>query len=174
MSEPKKPLEQVLDLFVYAPLGFLMNADEVIPNLIERGRQQVTMARMFGQMAVKQGQVEASKAATKLQGQASEVVGQLSGARTPNNRAAGAPAPATVPATRAAAPAAAPDAAVEPSEPAPGVESLAIPDYDSLSASQVVPRLEGLSGVELDSVRAYEAANRGRKTILSKISALQG
>jgi len=168
VSEAKKPLEQVLDLFVYAPLGFLMNADEVIPNLIERGRQQVTMARMFGQMAVKQGQVEASKAANRLQDQASGVVGQLSGNRD-GNRGSAPAAP-----TAAPAPAAAPEVTAEPAEPAPGVESLAIPDYDSLSASQVVPRLDGLSGAELDSVRAYEAANRGRKTILSKISALQG
>jgi hypothetical protein len=50
---------------------------------------------------------------------------------------------------------------------------LAIPDYDSLSASQVVPRLESLSDSELDAVRAYESANRGRKTILNKIDQLQ-
>jgi hypothetical protein len=168
VSEPKKPLEQVLDLFVYAPLGFLMNADEVIPNLIERGRQQVTMARMFGQMAVKQGQVEASKAANRLQDQATEVVGQLS--NRGGGKSAAAPAPAAAPVAQAAAPV----AETEPAEPAPGVDSLAIPDYDSLSASQVVPRLDGLSKAELDSVRAYESANRGRKTILSKISALPG
>jgi hypothetical protein len=38
----------------------------------------------------------------------------------------------------------------------------------------VVPRLEGLSGTELTAVREYEAAHRGRKTILSKIAQLQG
>jgi hypothetical protein len=51
---------------------------------------------------------------------------------------------------------------------------LAIPDYDALSASQVVPRLAGLAGDELDAVRRYEGANRGRKTILSKIAQLDG
>ena len=51
--------------------------------------------------------------------------------------------------------------------------TLAIPDYDSLSASQVVPRLESLSDAELDAVREYEASNRGRKTILNKIDQLQ-
>jgi len=70
-------------------------------------------------------------------------------------------------------PPAAPAGAAKPAVPAPGVATLAVPDYDSLSASQVVPRLEGLSVTELDAVRAYEAANRGRKTILSKIAALQ-
>ena len=56
----------------------------------------------------------------------------------------------------------------------PGAAELAITDYDSLSASQVVPRLEGLSDAELAAVRDYEAAHRGRKTILSKIAQLQG
>ncbi|MGI8663593.1 MAG: hypothetical protein ACR2LQ_10335 [Acidimicrobiales bacterium] len=176
MSEPKKPLEQVIDLFIYAPLGLLMNADEVIPNLIERGRQQVTMARMFGQMAVQQGQVEAGKAATKLQDQASEVVGQITGTRSTSRPETPRPVATSAPSTGNAQPARAPRPAptlARPS-PAPEVAALAIPDYDSLSASQVVPRLEGLAPGELDAVRTYEGANRGRKTILSKITALQG
>ena len=56
----------------------------------------------------------------------------------------------------------------------PDAGSLGITDYDALSASQVVPRLAGLAAGELDAVRLYEAAHRGRKTILSKIAQLQG
>ena len=55
----------------------------------------------------------------------------------------------------------------------PTVAELAIPDYDNLSASQVVPRLAGLSTDELEAVRRYEAAGRGRKTILNKVAQLQ-
>ncbi len=66
-----------------------------------------------------------------------------------------------------------PGPAAPPAPAAPGADELAIPDYDALSASQVVPRLAGLAGEELDAVRRYEAANRGRKTILSKIAQLQ-
>jgi hypothetical protein len=36
-----------------------------------------------------------------------------------------------------------------------------------------VNRLAGLSSAELESVRLYELANRGRKTILSKVAQLQ-
>jgi hypothetical protein len=50
---------------------------------------------------------------------------------------------------------------------------LAIPGYDSLSASQVVQRLGGLSSEELEAVRQYESTTRGRRTILSKIAQLQ-
>jgi pyruvate/2-oxoglutarate dehydrogenase complex dihydrolipoamide acyltransferase (E2) component len=177
VSDRKNPLEQAFELFVYAPLGLLFNAEEVIPQLIEKGKQQVTMARMFGELAVQQGQTEASKAISKVQEQATEVVEQLGGRR--NHQDPPAPAPARAPASSAPASAEAPAPAAPASSPAttpsgPAVATLAIPDYDSLSASQVVPRLEGLSGAELDAVRAYEAGHRGRKTILNKISQLQG
>ncbi len=56
----------------------------------------------------------------------------------------------------------------------PAVEDLAIPGYDSLSASQVVQRLAGLAAEELEAVRTYEAATRGRRTILARVSQLQG
>ena len=50
--------------------------------------------------------------------------------------------------------------------------SLAIPGYDSLSASQVVQRLEGLSLAELEEVRTHEAAHRQRRTILHRVEQL--
>lgn len=56
---------------------------------------------------------------------------------------------------------------------APAADSLAIPDYDSLSASQVVSRVRGLDDAQLAAVEAYESANRGRKTVLSKIAQLR-
>jgi hypothetical protein len=52
--------------------------------------------------------------------------------------------------------------------------SLAIPGYDALSASQVVQRLAGLSSDELEAVRRYELATRGRRTVLTRVSQLQG
>ncbi|MBA2626009.1 MAG: hypothetical protein H0U89_10445 [Acidimicrobiia bacterium] len=57
--------------------------------------------------------------------------------------------------------------------PVVAVSDLAVPSYDSLSASQVVPRLSGLTAAELEAVRTYEAANRGRKTILNRVAQLQ-
>jgi hypothetical protein len=175
MTDRKSPIEQAIDLFFYAPLGLLLNAEEVVPQLIDKGRQQVTMARMFGQFAVQQGQTEAGKAVSRLQ---NNITGPRRTPATPAT-ADGAATTATsavataAPATQTSAPVA-PPAPAEASVPAPTATALAIPDYDSLSASQVVPRLEGLATAELDEVRAYEAAHRGRKTILNKIAQLQG
>ena len=64
-----------------------------------------------------------------------------------------------------------PDTAT-PSDPRVSVPGLAIPDYDELSASQVVDRLDGLAPSALDAIRAYESAHRGRATILGKIEQL--
>lgn len=66
-----------------------------------------------------------------------------------------------------------PAAVVRAAGTAPASGELAIPGYDSLSASQVVQRLASLSGEELEAVRAYEAANRGRRTILARVAQLQ-
>ena len=54
----------------------------------------------------------------------------------------------------------------------PDSDHLAIPDYDNLSAFQVMPRLEALDPTDLDAVRAYEESTRGRRTILNKIAQL--
>ena len=83
-----------------------------------------------------------------------------------------APAP-----TPAPTPKAAPKAAMPPPDAAwradvPAAAALPIPDYDELSASQVVERLEGLDRESLDAIRAYESEHRGRNTILGKIAQL--
>lgn len=182
MPDARKPVDQLLDLVVYAPLGLLLNLDEVVPQLVEKGRQQVVMARMFGRFAVEQGGAEAKKRTAGLQERAVGLVGQFGGL-------GGAGQVADPP---MAAPAAAPRTAPAPAAPAeeiipvtieaddggapaigPDEDELAVPGYDSLAASQVVPRLAGLSGAELEAVRRYEVAHRGRKTILAKIDQLQ-
>lgn len=56
--------------------------------------------------------------------------------------------------------------------PAPDVLSLAIPGYDTLAASQVVQRLSSLRPDELEAIRRYELATRGRRTILHRIAQL--
>ena len=87
-----------------------------------------------------------------------------------------APAPPGRPQPTTTAPAPAPsdtaEAADGPAPDVPDVASLAIPDYDELSASQVVERLEGLDAASLDAIRRYESAHRGRNTILGKIAQL--
>lgn len=178
VTEPKSGLDQALELLVYAPVGLAVAARDLVPGLVERGRQQldpqVDVARTVGQLAVAQGRAQTGKVLDRALSQAQATLAQLGVLPREGASPAGQPtAPATRPpeaTTVAQAPAGAPGR----DRDGPAAAGLAIPDYDSLSASQVVPRLPNLSAAELESVRAYEDAHRGRKTVLNKIAQLQG
>ena len=174
MSTRQDPAEQLLDLLVYAPLGLLLEARDLVPKLADKGRQrmggQVTVARMIGELAVRQGQRRAEKVIQRLRQQqgwggsprADAGARPANGHRPSSSATTSAPS-APSPAHPSTAPASVTDAS-----------SLAVPGYDTLSASQVVPRLEGLSAEELQAIRAYEEATRARKTILTRIDQLRG
>jgi hypothetical protein len=49
---------------------------------------------------------------------------------------------------------------------------LPISDYDGLSATQIIDRLDGLSRGALERIRVYELAHRARRTILATIDQL--
>lgn len=195
MSDDKNPIEaavdQALDAFVYAPIGLVFDGPALFPKLVEKGRNQVQVARMMGKMAVQMGQSEAEKRIAATDGPIREMFVAM-GVVTPEQPTP-APAPTsastpstkrrstTSPAKRAPRPAgkASKKAATgtrpakqEPVEAAPA-SSLGIADYDSLSASQVVKRLRSMDAADLDAVQAYEAATRARKTILNRIAQLQ-
>lgn len=186
VTDEKTPLEQAMDVFVYAPLGLVFSARELLPTLAEKGRNQLGMFKMVGQFAAQQGQQEAEKRLGQVREQAVATLEQLASrggnGAAPASKPSAAPAPAEAVAEPVAAvvetPAEATPLTVAPA-PAPaerhGPEAaeLAIPDYDSLSASQVVPRLQGLAADELEAVRTYESDHRGRKTILNRIAQLQ-
>lgn len=201
-DDNKSPIEQALDLFLYAPLGLALTARDNLPALVEKGRQQmtaqVTMAKMVGQFAVGEAERQARKrvdtitenlAARRTPPPAESTAGETrettdateatdASAATSTGESAGATAAAN---GEASAPAEAAHSGngrashrdTAPTTPSPSSDHLAIPGYDTLSASQVVQRLAGLSGVELEAVREYEAATRGRRTILTKIAQLQ-
>jgi hypothetical protein len=171
----EQALEQALDVLVYAPIGLVFEGASLLPALVEKGKSQVTMARMVGQFAVTAGRGEATKRAGELREQAADLLARLAEVKLPGQTdapvaAPAAPAPAPAPVD---APVTPPEAPAEPAGPVVEAGALAIPDYDGLSASHVVNRLAGLSTEELETVRSYELAHRGRKTILSKIAQLQ-
>src|SRR5947209_8440896 len=164
MGDRKSPIHRALDVFVYAPLGLVVSAREMLPTLADKGREAVTNARAMGEFALGMGQEEATKVVRNL------FPDQRRSATAPVHRE-----PSTGPAsqTNAAFPSAVAGAHVaRPFPSAPAAVILAIPGYDALSASQVVPRLEGLNPSELEAVRAYEESGRGRKTVLSRIAQL--
>ena len=171
-ADEHTPIDAALELLVYAPLGFALEARTLLPRFVERGRNQVALARVVGKFAVRKGREDVEAQLVERQGQAIDLLRSL-GVVSPRPDGGPEPAP-TEP--EAPTPAAAPTPVDEPAPetgPAVDVADLAIHDYESLSASQVVPRLASLTAEELELVRRYEQAHRGRKTILNKIAQLQ-
>lgn len=191
MTERKSLFEQALDVCLYAPVGLAIAVTEELPQLIDKGRarvnSQLTMAKMVGNFAVAQGQREAERVVRQATGRAS-----AGAPPAPWDAHPGEPGPtdgdgvtagswsdgarATTAAGDRAEPAGTVTSVSETwptAMPAGGAGALAIPGYDALSASQVVQRLAGLAADELEAVRTYEAATRGRRTILNRIAQLQ-
>jgi hypothetical protein len=58
-EEEKDPVDQLIDLFVYAPVGLLYEYQEVFPKLVRRGKSQVQIAKVIGQLALNRNRSEA-------------------------------------------------------------------------------------------------------------------
>ena len=183
MSQQQNPIERAVDLFVLAPIGVACFAKDTVPTFLKmfvaRGQtelqhrrkllaDQANQYKTVGRFAVKYGGPEVRRQAeARLDGARRRGEDMLAtvpaptGVRTPPTNGATGPTPVPAPE---------PDPA--PATVGPLVSSLAIPEYDELSASQVVERLDGLVSEELDAVRDYEVAHRARNTILGKIDQL--
>ena len=180
-SQPDNLVEQLLDVAVYLPVGLYLDSKGRVEEIIDRGRahttSQVTLARMIGQFAVTFGRKELER----------RMAGRFSSAADPSEAsrpAPGAPgpvAPATTgspirpkPArsspTRSRASAAKPVTSARPASS--GATALGIDGYDTLAASQVIARLDGLTAGQLAAVGRHEAQNRNRKTILGRVEQL--
>jgi hypothetical protein len=153
--------EQVADLILFAPLGLALEARRLYPELAARGRRQLLFTRTVGKYAIKRGQDRVDDLLATGVGLVSAF---LPTPDSPQDAAADPEAAETAVNLMSV-----PD--LEP-EPGPDPDHLAIPDYDSLSAFQVMPRLEALDPGDLDAVREYEESTRGRRTILNKIAQL--
>jgi hypothetical protein len=180
VPDDRPATEQALDLLVYGPIGLAMYVRDTAPSFLKlfvaRGRSvvgdqrknvegQLGQARSVGEVASAYGGPQVLRLVTdqlaNAKAKAEEAInalGSLTGtADAPGPRAA--PSPSATPSSSAA--------------PRAGESGgLAIRDYDELSASQVVDRLDGLSRPELDAIREYETSHRARNTVLGKIEQL--
>jgi hypothetical protein len=177
-DDSKGPVGQAVEALVYAPIGLFFEGPRLLPELIQQGKTHARNARVFGKFAVQHGQGELRRRLATFEEQASDVL-RAFGVTGDGEDSAPSSAPSGSSTATVGSAASAAGSAPSTGSPAsngdasPVVGELAITDYDSLSASQVVTRLAGLAGDELEAVRAYEVAHRGRKTILNKIAQLQ-
>jgi hypothetical protein len=190
LNAPDRPgaKDRLLDLFVFAPVGIALTLVEELPSLVEKGRNRIegrsATARVVGQFAVQIGSREVSRRVRQvLDPEAAKPASPARPARPPRpatpareaNENEQLSAPPPVP-PRGATVSDSPRSDLRVDAPSPNgqahVGDLAIPAYDTLSASQVVKLLAGLSEDELIEVRAHERSNRHRATILNRVEQL--
>ena len=181
-EDEQNPVDQLVDLFVYAPVGLLYEYEEVLPKLIKRGKSQVQLARVLGQMAAKGrsggGQVDLAEVASTILGRAVTEFGSLMGlapdqkAEFDEESAGDASDPEDLDDDDRSAESVASGAG----EVAPRdgeTETMPIAGYDELTAREIIALLDGLSPSQLQVVRGHELANRSRKTVLAKLDRLE-
>lgn len=172
-EEERSRLEDALDLLVYAPVGLAISAVEELPKMIERGRDvlesSVGTARVIGRVAVNQGRVEINRIVSQWNDLGSVL---RSGAMNSRPARQDSAAPAPLHDASPPDPTARPVSRAVKRAPAPPSD-LGIPGYESLSASQVVSRLDGLTPEQRAAVKDYESATRGRRTILGRIAQIE-
>lgn len=179
MPDDRPVTEQALDLLVYGPIGLAMYVRDTAPSFLKlfvaRGRavvddQRKTVEGHLGQ-ARSVGEVASAYGGPQVWRLVSD---RLAQARTRAEEAL--EALGTLASTPEPPPATGTSPGPQPRRTGDGGRGpragLAIPDYDELSASQVVDRLDGLSRGELDAIREYETSHRARNTVLGKIEQL--
>jgi hypothetical protein len=150
---------RAVEFAVYVPVGIACYLRDVAPTLIT-----VLKARGQGEVSRRGEHIGDAVRHVRTRGEALIAFG-LPHRGAPHERVPAEPAESD------AAPAPVDDLAAARTDRAAAAQ-LAIPGYDSLSASQVVDHLQGLEPDELEAVRRYEAAHRNRRTILGKIEQL--
>lgn len=159
----RDPLEVARELFVYAPIGAAAKLSKDLPGLIEEGRARYGMAKVVGTFAAQQSRrqfEERLKSATH-------------GFWNPPTSSASPTADSTATETTATVVA---DVVMEEADveapPTSDVAGLPVPRYDTLSATQVLSHLAGLTVEQRSTVAEFERNTRNRRTILNRIEQL--
>jgi hypothetical protein len=159
----ERAIERLLDLTVFGPLGFALEARQLMPELAARGRRhveaQLQAVRSVGDLAAQLGHRERPPHPTPERTRpdpTQPVRTQPDGTGEIEVRIIDE------------------SGDVEQRDEADSAAGMSLPiaGYDALAASQVVARLAGLTPDERAQVRTYEAAHRGRRTILHRAGQL--
>ncbi len=154
-SKEKDQAEQLLDFLLYAPVGLALEAVDNLPKYVERGKSQVTIGRFLAKTVAKRGTATIETAGEKVINDLGQVFVDFFGIDLTADD----------------------DAKIVDAEVVEAVETgddhLAIDEYDSQAAAQIVKLLSQLAPDELDAVEAYELENRNRVTILRKVTQLR-
>ena len=188
-SKEKEDLD-LLDVMLYAPVGFLYEYRKVMPQLVKKGRSQMQLGMFIGRMAASKGGAGAERAAADALTTMATIAargitefGQAVGLAPPDDEAS----PSEVITTELPPPPP-PSARAKPTPDAPAKKKaskkpakkaatssgprLPIAGYDELTAREVVALVADLTPAQRARLRKHEESNRNRKTILAKLDRL--
>lgn len=190
-DQQRSPVDELVDLLVYAPVGLLYEYEEVIPKLVRRGKSQVHLAKAVGEMALGRGGTDSlgvvAEAVASMLARRITEIGASIGLAPPtgfeDEAATDGPAASVEVDEPVASEAEEPAVSAEADEPAapvadePADELDAelpppIASYDTLTAREIIGLLDDLDPAQLARVRAHEEAGRARKTVLGKLDRL--
>ena len=155
------PVEQLLNLFLYAPIGLFSKGSEALPELVERGRTQASNARVIGQFALGATNAKARKSLSDAEAHFQEFLRIVGESARPSSKASESSSSSSS-TTKATA-----EASVNH-----GVDDL-VENYDNLTAAQILPFLAPLGAEQLERVETYEQSQRARKTVLNRLRQLR-
>lgn len=149
-SASRLPLDvrRCVDIIVFAPIGLGTVLVEDGPAAVRRAQQELRNARFVGRIAVDRGVAGLRR---RIDDVATPTTPEIIGIEPAADRTPLEPS--------------SPDADLDP-------DGLALPDYDTLPAIDIVDKLEHLTVAERVSIGEYEQAHRRRRTVLGKLAQL--
>ncbi|WP_298209507.1 hypothetical protein [Ferrimicrobium sp.] len=166
--------QEVVDRLIYQPIGLLAAVVKTLPNAAEEGRRVVQgplqTAKFVGDMAAGVMKARYGSQINDLEERVSDVRRTVEGAadlvfRTAQSRVGGFGTSAPQPEPES------PETNVHEAE---GSETVGgIVGYESMTAAEVISKLEGLTLVQLGEVEAFELEHRRRRTVLGRVSKLR-
>jgi hypothetical protein len=157
------PVEQLLDLILYAPIGLVAKGVDSFPDLAKRGRANAANARVIGQFALGATNTKARSAIADAEQHIAAFLAIVAESASPKRSSSRDAGETTTP----------------PAEPVRvTVDELAVEEliggYDAMTAAQILPLLSKLDHAQRDQIERYERSHRARKTVLNRLRQLQG
>ena len=158
-AEPLDPpvvVRAAVDVLVFALLGLGTKLVEDAPDAVGKAQRELSNARFIGRLAVDQG-IKQVRSRFEPSGSSPDQPPGRGG--VPNG-------------SKQRLPAAQIDCSDDPGASDLVAGDLALPDYDTLPAIDIVVKLDTLDDAARDAIERYESANRQRRTVLGKLAQL--
>lgn len=158
-DDREQSVERLLDLFLYAPIGLVATGSENLDEYIRKGRERAMVARTMGEFALRGMDDRLAGSLAGMEGMVREFLRIVVASSNPARPGAAAAGGMTV-------------ADSADGDERAGVDDL-IDGYDTMTARDILLRLDGLDESALARIEIHETAGRNRSTVLARVRRLR-